>query len=101
MNVENLQNICGLCQSESPNLRLCGACKLIRYCSSDHQKQHWKSHKPFCHQYKSAIRNDKNKQILKDNPCNSQNDDFTLNKSLLDSILRNQVSFLQDLNLLA
>ena len=27
---------------------VCSACKTMRYCSRDHQRLHWKTHKPVC-----------------------------------------------------
>lgn len=34
--------------NKKDNLRRCGACKKVYYCSIEHQKQHWGSHKPNC-----------------------------------------------------
>ena len=41
------EKICGVC-SKKENLMLCGKCKLISYCGTVCQKNHWKFHKPFC-----------------------------------------------------
>ena len=36
---------CGECQKE---LFRCSGCKVVLYCSREHQKQSWRSHKPEC-----------------------------------------------------
>lgn len=38
---------CAICQSDK-NLKTCSRCKMVFYCSPDHQKQHWPSHKIIC-----------------------------------------------------
>ncbi|OXU17828.1 hypothetical protein TSAR_010272 [Trichomalopsis sarcophagae] len=43
-------NTCHVCKSsgnESP-IRKCSNCKMISYCSKEHQKQHWLQHKNIC-----------------------------------------------------
>jgi len=42
-----LVNFCAVCQS-TENLRRCGRCKSVQYCSAVCQKQDWSSHKNFC-----------------------------------------------------
>lgn len=37
----------GSCNKKD-NLKRCGACKKVYYCSLDHQKDHWNTHKPTC-----------------------------------------------------
>lgn len=34
----------------------CSACQAVAYCSRDHQKQHWKSHKASCRPFEVRIR---------------------------------------------
>lgn len=43
-------NICHVCKSHDNELPLkkCGNCKMISYCSREHQKEHWPLHKSFC-----------------------------------------------------
>ena len=33
--------MCGFCLDAKEKLLLCGKCKIVRYCSADHQRQHW------------------------------------------------------------
>ena len=37
---------CAICDKEA--VQKCSACKRVRYCSREHQKQHWKEHKKIC-----------------------------------------------------
>ncbi|XP_063224487.1 putative protein MSS51 homolog, mitochondrial [Bacillus rossius redtenbacheri] len=39
--------VCHVCKS-AENVKTCGGCKIISYCSVSHQKQHWSIHKKFC-----------------------------------------------------
>ena len=41
---------CAVCQS--PASKVCSACHTVTYCSSEHQKLDWKSHKNSCCPYK-------------------------------------------------
>ncbi|KAH7926180.1 hypothetical protein BV22DRAFT_1194548 [Leucogyrophana mollusca] len=41
---------CAACQKKQLNLRLCGKCKKVRYCSPECQKKDWKAHKAHCTQ---------------------------------------------------
>lgn len=41
-----MTNLCALCSLEAPFK--CTGCKNVSYCGVDHQKQHWKTHKPEC-----------------------------------------------------
>lgn len=38
--------VCAQCQQ--PAELKCSGCKLVTYCSKEHQKQHWKTHKTLC-----------------------------------------------------
>lgn len=43
------QLLCGYTGcGNSKDMELCGACKLQRYCSTEHQKKDWKYHKRIC-----------------------------------------------------
>jgi hypothetical protein len=43
---------CAYCKAEdgdvAPRLLTCGGCQKAHYCSKDHQRKHWKQHKPEC-----------------------------------------------------
>lgn len=47
-----LDHQCSHCFAErSPalkNLYICSGCRVVRYCSRDHQLAHWSTHKPLC-----------------------------------------------------
>ncbi|XP_034111151.1 SET domain-containing protein SmydA-8 [Drosophila albomicans] len=45
-------NPCAVC--ETPTKNNCSNCNQVSYCSVQHQKQHWKAHKPNCHPFKIA-----------------------------------------------
>ncbi|XP_071649767.1 putative protein MSS51 homolog, mitochondrial [Temnothorax longispinosus] len=38
-------------------LKLCSNCKMISYCGKEHQKQHWKQHKPLCKAIQDVLQN--------------------------------------------
>ncbi|KAK5646269.1 hypothetical protein RI129_004733 [Pyrocoelia pectoralis] len=40
--------ICHYCKSTSAELRRCSACKVVAYCSRDHQKLDWHNHRELC-----------------------------------------------------
>jgi len=44
---------CAVCHSTSP-LQICTGCRGVFYCSKEHQKQNWKTHKPICLKLKEA-----------------------------------------------
>jgi hypothetical protein len=39
---------CGITQGNGTKLKICTACKLMKYCSVECQKNHWKHHKKAC-----------------------------------------------------
>jgi hypothetical protein len=39
---------CKVCNKSNENMQLCSACKSVRYCSRECQKEDWKSHKTSC-----------------------------------------------------
>ncbi|XP_060605420.1 rho GTPase-activating protein gacZ-like [Ruditapes philippinarum] len=48
------QNIlCKIC-GETKNLKRCGTCKRVYYCSREHQLKDWKGHKETCKELKSS-----------------------------------------------
>lgn len=42
-----LQHLCAVCDSRV-NLLRCASCHLVRYCSQEHQVEHWLPHKKLC-----------------------------------------------------
>ncbi|KAJ7661755.1 hypothetical protein B0H17DRAFT_1093865 [Mycena rosella] len=40
--------ICENCTVNRIDLRRCAGCSVVRYCSKECQKAHWKAHKPYC-----------------------------------------------------
>jgi pre-rRNA-processing protein TSR4 len=44
--VESLPSLCEVCGCGATNV--CSQCKVMRYCSRNHQKNHWKIHKLIC-----------------------------------------------------
>ncbi|KAJ6572459.1 hypothetical protein DFH09DRAFT_1362428 [Mycena vulgaris] len=40
--------MCENCTVRRMDLRRCAGCNLVRYCSKECQKAHWKEHKPYC-----------------------------------------------------
>lgn len=45
------QPVCAYCHQSAPKLQKCGGCKVVWYCSAEHQKLHWKAeggHKADC-----------------------------------------------------
>lgn len=50
MSTDSLKiNFCAICGVPASNK--CAACSLIVYCSKEHQKAHWKTHKNECVAY--------------------------------------------------
>ncbi|RXG51626.1 Egl nine-like protein 1 [Armadillidium vulgare] len=93
MNEDNYRQ-CAFCGISDLDLRLCGACKVVRYCSTDHQKQHWNTHKPICKKVRKVSENNdkckRNEKSSKRSSVNSQGDALSLNQTLLDSVINNQ-----------
>ena len=59
---------CQLC-SNSQSLLRCSSCKVVRYCSKDHQVSDWPQHKSACSGIKKArILMNREEQKLRDQP---------------------------------
>ncbi|XP_063917971.1 uncharacterized protein LOC135133480 [Zophobas morio] len=41
-------SVCHVCKIESATLKKCSKCKLVHYCSQEHQRQDWQAHKDLC-----------------------------------------------------
>lgn len=41
---------CAVCQV--PAKQFCSACKVVKYCGAEHQRQHWKQHKKECRPFR-------------------------------------------------
>ena len=41
-------SVCHVCKKESTTLKKCSKCKLVHYCSQEHQRQDWRTHKDIC-----------------------------------------------------
>lgn len=50
MKPQALEEACAICAI--PAIQKCGACKLVFYCSKEHQKKHWKTHSKKCKAFK-------------------------------------------------
>ncbi|XP_077254427.1 uncharacterized protein LOC143893199 isoform X2 [Temnothorax americanus] len=50
--------VCHVCKrfGDGVLLKRCGGCRMISYCGQEHQKQHWKQHKPLCKAIQDALR---------------------------------------------
>lgn len=57
--------VCAVCESEA--LLRCGGCKIVFYCSKEHQKQHWRLHKKLC---KELVANETKLRITMENLAN-------------------------------
>lgn len=41
---------CAVCHV--PAKQFCSACKIVKYCGAEHQRQHWKQHKKECRPFR-------------------------------------------------
>ena len=48
--------VCGIKKSAETKLMKCARCYSVAYCSKEHQKEHYKIHKVFCHEITKRIR---------------------------------------------
>ncbi|CAH0564025.1 unnamed protein product [Brassicogethes aeneus] len=53
---------CEICKI--PTEKKCSTCKLVYYCSQEHQKEHWKDHKEACRPYKVCESQDLGKHLV-------------------------------------
>ncbi|XP_043270294.1 uncharacterized protein [Venturia canescens] len=51
-------NACQICRAygKDVKLKICGNCKTLRYCSKEHQIEHWPKHKEFCRALSKAVK---------------------------------------------
>lgn len=62
--------LCHFCKKPSANLKICSSCKLISYCSVEHQKKHWKFHQELCSAVGSLIKDFRCKTIFENGADN-------------------------------
>lgn len=72
-------SLCHVCKWPSPNLKKCSRCKVLYYCSRDHQLQDWPSHKSIC----KAITNVNKSYICPKNPNTDEYNHYKSTSSLL------------------
>ncbi|XP_024886658.1 uncharacterized protein LOC112464098 [Temnothorax curvispinosus] len=50
--------MCHVCKGfgDGVLLKKCGGCRMISYCGQEHQKEHWKLHKPLCKAIQDVLR---------------------------------------------
>ncbi|KAK8728275.1 hypothetical protein OTU49_009207 [Cherax quadricarinatus] len=81
--------VCGLCSYQDDQLKVCGRCKAAWYCSTDHQRQHWKHHKPFCKPKNGVMNVERHgcaMQNWKTTKRQAQETVFSLDRSVLDTV---------------
>eukprot|EP00029_Vermamoeba_vermiformis_P011238 TRINITY_DN6120_c0_g1_i2.p1 TRINITY_DN6120_c0_g1~~TRINITY_DN6120_c0_g1_i2.p1 ORF type:complete len:177 (-),score=35.79 TRINITY_DN6120_c0_g1_i2:84-563(-) len=54
---------CAICGSRG-DLKQCSGCKSFYYCSVDHQKEHWATHKDLCKKIQEALKKGFHKEIV-------------------------------------
>nr|XP_045605447.1 egl nine homolog 1-like isoform X4 [Procambarus clarkii] len=92
--------VCGVCSCEDDHLKVCGRCKAAWYCSPDHQRQHWKHHKPFCKPKNGVMPLEalavKSRKTSKRQQAHT---DFSLDRSVLDAVACSQGTVMSDYGL--
>ncbi|THU99101.1 hypothetical protein K435DRAFT_777092 [Dendrothele bispora CBS 962.96] len=65
-----IQKICYKCEKSTEDLKKCGKCKAVWYCSEQCQRADWKNHKPICNSAdpEGFVRLQKLSQIFMANP---------------------------------
>ena len=56
--------ICGVKKSDQQKLLKCSGCFSVRYCSVQHQKEHWKTHKSLCKEIAARTENMRRSALL-------------------------------------
>ena len=56
--------ICGVEKSDQQKLLKCSGCFSVRYCSVQHQKEHWKTHKSLCKEIAARTENSRRSALL-------------------------------------
>ena len=56
--------ICGVKKSDQQKLLKCSGCFSARYCSVQHQKEHWKTHKSLCKEIAARTENMRRSALL-------------------------------------
>lgn len=57
-------NICQYCKKHNESLSRCGRCKIVWYCSTDHQRADWSQHKTKCHENQSSSSQPQHEELL-------------------------------------
>ncbi|KAF3917527.1 hypothetical protein AA313_de0200346 [Arthrobotrys entomopaga] len=67
-NPQTLKTGCNLCDN-TDKLSRCAGCKVVQYCSRDHQTSDWPTHCPFCVKVKKSFKKfDEEYEKLRDHP---------------------------------
>ncbi|PSN41770.1 hypothetical protein C0J52_08859 [Blattella germanica] len=80
--------ICHVCKctenGENQTLKRCGGCKLVSYCSTNHQKIHWPIHRKLCKCIQSYLRAERAHNLFQDaSKCTSYSEWCKLRTSLM------------------
>ncbi|KIK93222.1 hypothetical protein PAXRUDRAFT_829189 [Paxillus rubicundulus Ve08.2h10] len=70
------EKICENCKTKSSGLKQCARCRVVRYCSTECQRAHWKMHKPQCNPF-TALTTITLKPNYRDFPETISRADFT------------------------
>lgn len=90
-------NMCHVCRrfgENAINLKRCGACQMISYCSREHQVKDWSNHQAFCHAV-CALKKEFFLKTLFDSlkrAAAENSEDKLLYRKALDSIITNWIT---------